>query len=167
MWTRTDPSGVPEAGRVPGVPAQGLRPSSILCSASRGYGQAVGSLLPSSLAGTGGLRQFCFHCEGKRSASFTFSCSPLRAAGVAILKSQGGLWDSDRQSRQPGLLNWGHTFPDEFGGRMCVPWEQGLCPYRPHLTHRGYLIHIPGIKKKNCLTFFSVHIFSLRTQMVD
>ena len=166
MWTRTDLSRVPEAGKVPGMPDQGMRPSRILCSASRGRRQAVGSFLPSSLAGTGGLPQFCFHCEGKRSASFTFSCLPLRAAGVAILTSQSSLWESDRQSRQPGLLIWGHPFLDEFGGRMWVPWEQGLCPYHLHLTHRGYLIHIPRIIKI-CLTFFSVHIFSLRTQMVD
>jgi len=104
--------------------------------------------------------------QGQTLGVFHFLLLPLRAAGVAILTSQGGLWESDRQSRQPGLLIWGHPFLDEFGGRMWVPWEQGLCPYHLRLTHRGYLIHILGIIKI-CLTFFSVHIFSLRTQMVD
>lgn len=70
--------------------------------ASPGHCQDVGSFLPSSFVGTGGLLQFCFYCEGKRSASFTFSCLLLRMAGAAILTSQGGLWDGNRQNRQLG-----------------------------------------------------------------
>lgn len=57
----------------------------------------VGSLFPSSLARTGGLPQFCFHCEGRCSASFTFSCLPSTVAGVGVLTSQGGLLYGERQ----------------------------------------------------------------------
>lgn len=49
----------------------------------------LGQLSPLSLAGAGGLHQFCFHSWGKRSVSFTFFCALL--AGVAILTWQGGL----------------------------------------------------------------------------
>lgn len=67
VWVRTlaDLSWVLEAreGARSGATAQGLRPSSP-SSVSPGHRQAVGSFLPSSLARTGGLPQFCFHSEG-------------------------------------------------------------------------------------------------------